>query len=91
MTAKAKCQTCGALAVWELAPADSFGEYCDDCVPRGCSCNVIDYDDPRPDAPQHTDEQDRLLPCCEFWRWPDGFEPGDPEEVAAYRARFLAA
>lgn len=35
--------------------------YCYDCVPRGCSCN---YDEAT--QKEDTDEQGRLLPCCEF-------------------------
>lgn len=66
------CQTCGAVAIWEYAPSDGSGFYCDTCVPRGCSCNVLDYDDPRPDAPQETDMQGRLLPCVEYECWPEG-------------------
>lgn len=61
------CYKCPKPAVWEYAPTtdrlDVF--FCDDCVPRGCSCNVIDFEDP--DSPEQTDEQGRLLPCCEYW------------------------
>ena len=41
-THKAKCK-CGKMAVWlympsnEMDPGDDM--CCDDCVPRGCSCN----------------------------------------------------
>ena len=37
-----QCMKCPKPAQWEHAPAGSKGEYCEDCVPRGCSCNVID-------------------------------------------------
>jgi hypothetical protein len=70
----AKCQKCGKLAVWEYAPSDGVGSYCDECVPRGCSCNVIDHRDESPDAEQDRDELGRLMPCVEYWFWPDGFE-----------------
>lgn len=86
----ATCQKCGAMAVWEMAPCDSFGEYCDDCVPRGCSCNTVDF--PATDVgEEHRDERGRLLPCCEYDFLPDGFPPGDPKGPAEYRARFLKA
>lgn len=32
-----KCKNCDQPAVWFYMPGDSC--YCDDCVPRGCSCN----------------------------------------------------
>ena len=38
---KIKCCKCNKIALWFYAPS-SKGEdafYCDDCVPRGCSCN----------------------------------------------------
>lgn len=35
------CIKCGKIAEW-FGPSDSEEDYCDDCVPRGCSCNVID-------------------------------------------------
>lgn len=32
---------CGKLGVWDYAPSSNFwGFYCDDCVPRGCSCRI---------------------------------------------------
>lgn len=83
----APCQKCGALAVWEMAPSDSFGEYCEGCVPRGCSCNQTFNDASGEwDGPERTEDDGRLLPCCEYWYWPDGFEPGDPEGPAKHRA-----
>jgi hypothetical protein len=39
----ATCMKCGALAQWRYAPSGPRMDYCDDCVPRGCSCNVIDH------------------------------------------------
>lgn len=42
------------------------GYYCDEHVPRGCSCNI----DPDTDI-EDVDEQGRLLPCCEY-----GYTPG---------------
>lgn len=30
---------CGAPAVWEYLPGDDVA--CDNCVPRGCSCQLV--------------------------------------------------
>jgi len=41
-TKKEKCK-CGKMAVWCYMPGygdNSSSYHCDDCVPRGCSCNV---------------------------------------------------
>jgi hypothetical protein len=59
---------CGKPAQWAYMPADNAdGNYCDDCVPRGCNCNNIEFDDKSENAEQHKDEKSRLLPCCEYW------------------------
>jgi hypothetical protein len=52
------------------SPGDQYA--CDSCVPRGCSCNRIQYtgDDPT----EHTDERGRLLPCCEWDYEPHGHD-----------------
>ena len=55
------CDGCGKIATWAYMP--STENYCDACVPRGCSCNIIDID---VSDEQFRDEQDRLLPCCEY-------------------------
>lgn len=98
MSDLAKCQVCGAQAVWELAPADSFGEFCDEHVPRGCSCNVIyrgPDEEPRydeqglPIQEQERDERGRLLPCCEYDFYPEGFPPGDPRQPDRFRQQRL--
>ena len=56
---------------------------CDDCVPRGCSCNCdlkegIDIDSPEAQKPENwieaTDEQGRKFPCCEWWYCPEGIQ-----------------
>lgn len=80
----ARCMTCGNLAVWELVPSDSYGEYCDACVPRGCSCNLIDFANPKA-RKQHRDDKGRLLPCCEYWFWEEGFPASPKAKVALYR------
>ncbi len=40
-----RCVECGAIAVWLGLPAGMDAQYCDDCVPRGCSCQTV------PDGP----------------------------------------
>ena len=94
MTYKAKCK-CGKLAVWlympsnEMNPGDDM--CCDDCVPRGCSCNSYPVDDnwenDNPDNwEQETDNQGRLLPCCEWWYDEEGIdlEGENPEKWSEY-------
>lgn len=60
------CDKCSEPAVWWYMPSCHDMYYCDDHVSRGCSCNV----DPTTGV-EDTDEQGRLLPCCEF-----GYSPG---------------
>lgn len=36
--AKFKCLKCGKLAVWMYMPGGKNYCYCDECVPRGCTC-----------------------------------------------------
>lgn len=45
-----KCSHCAKIATWLYMPV-SHGVYffCDDCVPRGCTCNVMDLDMEKPD------------------------------------------
>lgn len=50
---------CGKPAVWMYAPGT--GNYCEDCVSRGCSCNI----DPNTGV-EDTDELGRFFPCCEY-------------------------
>lgn len=56
---------CGKVADWFYVPthdAHEFNDYaCDNCVPRGCSCNVGD------DGAQEADMFGRWAPCCEWW------------------------
>lgn len=58
--AYALCIKCGCRAVWFYVPIGGR-EYCDNCVPRGCSCNTD------PDTgEEELDEKGRRYPCCEF-------------------------
>lgn len=43
---KRKCAKCGKEAVWGYLPSgeNHLLHFCDDCVPRGCSCNVDNID-----------------------------------------------
>lgn len=85
---EAVCMECGEKAVWELAPSDSYGEYCDVHVPRGCSCNaMINPITGQFDGPEETDDSGRLLPCCEYDFHPEGFEPSHPFKVTLYKLR----
>lgn len=62
---------CGQLAVWVYMPGFSSGAspyFCEDCVPRGCSCNhryvdVMAYNPPleTPDLPDGEEGVD--------WKW----------------------
>ena len=60
---------CGKLAVWWYMPNTTYPVYCDDCVKRGCSCNV----DPDTGI-EDMDEQGRLLPCCEWGYAEEGID-----------------
>lgn len=42
---KCKCSICGKTATWIYLPSTNYRQmYCDDCVPRGCTCNVEDVE-----------------------------------------------
>lgn len=64
---KLKCDNCNNNATWLLMSGK--GQYCDDCVPRGCSCNIDDDTDE-----ESLDEFGRKYPCCEFWYDKEGYE-----------------
>ena len=79
---KNHCCRCSELAVWCYAPTTSRKDiyYCEEHVPRGCSCNSNLFDD---DAPIGHPDQDlrvspvdnegRILPCVEYWFDEEGF------------------
>jgi len=78
---KLLCCKCSAIATWYYMPDSTNPNraYCDDCVPRGCSCNSVPKDDnwdsEDPDNwEQELDEQGRELPCCEYWYEPNGWD-----------------
>jgi len=72
--------SCGKPASWIYGPKSDGNPYaCDDCVPRGCSCNMklkegveIVEDDcgnilnPPEDYEQLLDDEGRMIPCCEW-------------------------
>lgn len=89
---KIKCE-CGKMVVWSYMPQHE-GEnldFCNDCVPRGCSCNDIAYllDGSEPTSEQLCDDDteiiyiqaedsnERYYPCCEYWYDEEGWEDED--------------
>lgn len=73
---KLKCK-CGKTATWLYMPSSKIWVCCDNCVPRGCSCNTkIDDSGEEPIFldEQEIDDQGRLLPCCEWFYEKDGFD-----------------
>ena len=63
------CEICIAKSTWIYMPSGE--EFCDNCVPRGCSCNLEpidgDWDNQNPENwTENKDELGRLLPCCEY-------------------------
>lgn len=69
------CNECLAKAVWVYAPSGDL-YFCDKHISRGCSCNI----DPDSNV-EDTDEQGRLVPCCEYDYSAIGFEvPNCPED-----------
>ena len=71
---KHKCFKCPKMAVWWYMPGRQNSDsdyYCDNCVSRGCSCNII------PDTEEEEiDDQGRFLPCCEYDHNENGYEEG---------------
>lgn len=53
---KIKCSVCLEKdAVWLYMPGSDDGNdfYCDDCVPRGCTCNVYSLEEFNPEEEQN--------------------------------------
>lgn len=84
---------CGKVAVWCYMPGYSSGanpNHCDDCVPRGCSCNhrsVLEEYDNEPEGLEGQDyiwvnkttwtpidDKGREYPCAEYFYDEDGWE-----------------
>ena len=70
-----KCD-CGKLAVWIYEPGFSNGSpfFCDDCVPRGCTCNhyyvdVNSYHPPleNPNSPEESDHPIKWIEIDKIW------------------------
>jgi hypothetical protein len=66
-----RCSYCHwRTSVWSYMPGHH--EACDQCVPRGCSCNMEpvdgDYENADPaNWAEPLDEQGRKSPCCEWF------------------------
>ena len=85
---KFKCVKCGITPEngWLYMPDDGDKIdyfFCDDCVPRGCSCQmelkegVNEESDEACDPKNYydlLDEKGRKLPCCEYWFTDNEFE-----------------
>lgn len=52
------CCNCGKKALFSYMPGDD--NYCDKCVPRGCSCNEDE------NGKEELDEHGRRSPCVEY-------------------------
>jgi len=68
---KHRCFKCKQMATWYYMPASvdkhkPSSYYCDDCVSRGCGCNIIDDTGTDPTYEQYKDLTGRELPCCEY-------------------------
>ena len=74
--ARMPCAKCGAMAVWYYVPSSTGGNrgYCDSCVSRGCSCNLVIDESGVETEEQVRDDTGRLLPCCEYDYDADGFD-----------------
>ena len=84
-----KCK-CGKIAVWCYMPGEKDCFCCDDCVPRGCSCNIELKDElvtddltqeqyeelykDKNNLVEQRDDKNRKRPCCEWWYDEEGFE-----------------
>lgn len=69
----AYCRRCGRPAVWTYSPTYSGKRewrrmFCDQCVPRGCSCQLD-----RHDGLPYRDKRGRRIPCGEYTYSADGF------------------
>ena len=77
---KIKCDHCTRLATWQYEPGDGESYYCDNCVPRGCSCMVDENDE------YLLDDKGRESPCCEFSFHEFGIDEWDDDAYYAMLA-----
>lgn len=69
--------TCTKMAVWFYLPGKEDIYYCDDCVPRGCTCRGYQevFDEDSPDEwEEELDSEGRALPCVEYDYDENGFD-----------------
>lgn len=52
------CVNCSKKASWSYMPG--YENFCDKCVPRGCSCNTNETGE------QELDKDGQPWPCCEY-------------------------
>ena len=73
---KTLCHKCSNVATWWYIPGreNSDDYYCDQCVPRGCSCETDDH------GQYILDEKGRPLPCCEYDFNENGWNDSDDIE-----------
>lgn len=76
---KARCSKCKQMATWVYGPSYRRSSlYCEEHVPRLCSCQVVDISDNfpsgHPQAEPLRDRKGRLLPCVEYDREEEGWD-----------------
>ena len=79
MNDKHRCCQCNKIAIWVYIPAtrNEYPYYCEEHVPRGCSC--VEADD--------VDDFGRPFPCCEYQYSKDGWEAFEDEVVPTLEER----
>lgn len=60
------CDKCQSPAIWYYMPSSDI-QYCDECVPRGCSCNIFDNESDE----EYVDDFGRKYPCVEYMECKD--------------------
>lgn len=82
------CCICSKKAHWSYMPGKA--SYCENCVPRGCSCNqelkegISDLSEEASDPANYIEKLDdfgRKLPCCEYMQITDDLHE-DKEAIA---------
>ncbi len=83
---------CSKLAIWWQPTRDYYPYFCDDCVPRGCSCNFDLKEGKDPSSENEgdyfevLDESERKKPCIEYFYDIDGFN-AQKDEVEFFKNR----